>query len=223
MLFEKGKLQQLKICFLFMYADGEASASELKYLDDILAKENLSDESVEKFQAFRSQMTSKLTTGNSKTVIAEIDELLGEKTSSQGGGAQGGDIASQMSSVFNGLIMSIERAFSGDINGSRTMQAQTIWTLINLGYADSEYSEAEKAVVNHLVERWKMDPVLVDELNDTAETILALILQKEWVQSTAKTEADTNRIIQELDRNIASMFTNVETSISEANIVQEES
>lgn len=195
MFFETGKLQQLKILYLFMYADGESSLSETKYLNDILAKSNLSEESVQEFQTFCGQMTLKLSTGNSRTVIAEIDELLGEKKTS--------------------MWLSL---FSGDIDRSKTMQAQTIWTLINLGYADSEYSEAERAVVSHLVERWEMDSVLVAELNDTAETILALTLQKEWIQSTSKPYADINSIIQELDRNIASMFDNVEMSISEADI-----
>lgn len=194
MFFEAGKLQQLKICFLFMHADGESSPSETKYLNDIVSKGNLSKESLQEFQAFCGQMTLKMSTGNSKTVISEIDELLGEKR------------AGLLSFVF------------GSIDGSKTMQAQTIWTLINLGYADSEYSEPEKQVVDHLIKRWEMDPILVAEFNDTANTILALTLQKQWVQNTSKPYTDINNIIQELDRNIASMFANVETSISEADI-----
>ena len=193
---EIGKLQQLKIYFLFMYADGESSPSETKYLNDILAKSSLSKESVQEFQIFCGQMTLKLSTGNRKTIISEIDEMLGEKKSSR----------------------YAVNFYHGAIDGSKTMQAQTIWTLINLGYADSEYSEAEKAVVNHLIERWEMDPILVAELNDTAETILALASQKEWIQTTSKPYAEINSIIQELDRNIAAMFANVETSISEADI-----
>lgn len=194
MFFEAGKLQQLKICFLFMHADGESSPSETKYLNDILSKSNLSEESLQEFQAFCGQMTLKMSTGNSKTVISEIDELLGEKRSGW------------WPFMF------------GSIDGSKTMQAQTVWTLINLGYADSEYSESEKQVVNHLIERWEMDPILLAEFNDTADTILALTLQKQWVQNTSKPYTDINNIIQELDRNIASMFANVETSISEADI-----
>lgn len=194
MFFEAGKLQQLKICFLFMHADGESSPSETKYLNNIVSKGNLSKESLQEFQAFCGQMTLKMSTGNSKTVISEIDELLGEKRS--------------------GLL---SFAF-GSIDGSKTMQAQTIWTLINLGYADSEYSEPEKQVVDHLIKRWEMDQILVAEFNDTANTILALTLQKQWVQNTSKPYTDINNIIQELDRNIASMFANVETSISEADI-----
>lgn len=194
MFFEAGKLQQLKICFLFMHADGESSPSETKYLNDILSKSNLSEESLQEFQAFCGKMTLKMSTGNQKTVISEIDELLGEKRSGW------------LPFMF------------GSIDDNKIMQAQTIWTLINLGYADSEYSESEKQVVDHLVERWKIDPVLFAELNDTADTILALTLQKKWIQTTSKPYAEINNTIQELDRNIASMFANMETSISEADI-----
>lgn len=194
MLLSRKVLLQLKICFLFMHADGESSPSEMKYLNDILAKSNLSKESLQDFQAFCGQMTLKMSSGNPKTVISEIDRLLEE------------DDSDRVYSMF-GLIDEI-----------KAMQAQTIWTLINLGYADSEYSEQEKQVVNHLIERWEMDPLLVAEFNDTADTILALTLQKQWVQNTSKPYADIDNIIQELDRNITSMFANVETSISEANI-----
>lgn len=194
MLLEAAKLQQLKICFLFMHADGESSPSETKYLNDILTKSNLSEESLQEFQAFCGQMMLKMSTGNPKTVISEINELLGEKRSWW------------LPFMFN------------SIDGSKGMQAQTIWTLINLGYADNEYSEPEKQVVNHLIERWEMNPNLVAEFNDTADTILALTLQKQWAQNTSKPYTDINNIIQELDRNIASMFANVETSISEADI-----
>lgn len=194
MLLSRKVLLQLKICFLFMHADGESSPSEMKYLNDILAKNNLSKESLQDFQDFCRQMTLKMSSGNPKTVISEIDRLLEE------------DDSDRVYSMF-GLIDEI-----------KAMQAQTIWTLINLGYADSEYSEQEKQVVNHLIERWEMDPILVAEFNDTADTILALTLQKQWVQNTSKPYADIDNIIQELDRNITSMFANVETSISEANI-----
>ncbi len=99
-----------------------------------------------------------------------------------------------------------------------TMKAQTIWTLINLGYADGEYCKAEKKVVKHLVKRWEIDPVLVTEFNDTAETILALTKHKEWLQTTCRPYKGIEKTIYEIDRNIKSMFGNIEISISEAYI-----
>lgn len=189
------KLKQMKIYYLFMHADGESSLPEKHYLDDILAKSDLPTESAREFQAYCKQTASVLSAETSKSVIEKIDGILGEKSTRPRG-----------------------LSFFETLDCDKILQAQTIWTLINLGYADSEYSEAEKRVVDHLVQRWSLDPVLVAEFNDTADTILALTLQKEWVRKTARPSADIDLMIQELDQNIASMLVNVEISISEADI-----
>lgn len=193
MFFEQDKLKQLKIYYLFMHADGESSPAEKRYLNEILSKSELSEESAQEFQAFCGERALALSTETPETIIKKIDDILGEKRTG-----------------FFWPFKALDR--------DKTLQAQTIWTLINLGYADSEYSEAEKQVVNHLIQRWNTNPVLVAEFNDTADTILALTLQKEWVQKSNRQPADISRIIQELDRSIASMLANVEISISEANI-----
>lgn len=193
MVSDSEKLKQLKIYYLFMHADGESSLPEKRYLDDILAKSELSEEFAQKFQDFCREMAPALSTKTPEAVIKKIDDILGEKRT--------------------GFFW-----FFKNLDSDKTLQAQTIWTLINLGYADSEYSEEEKQVVNHLIQRWDTDPILIAEFNDTADTILALTLQKEWVQKTSRPSADVDRMVQELDRSIASMLANVETSISEAEI-----
>lgn len=190
MIFEQDKLTQLKIYYLFMHADGESSPAEKSYINEILAKSELSKESAQEFQAFCGQMVLASSTEEPQAIIEKIDDILGEKHS----------------------------WLSRALDSNKTLQAQTIWTLINLGYADSEYSEAEKQVVQHLIQHWKLDPVLVKEFNDTADTLLALTLQKGWVQGTSRPYADIHRMVQELDRSIASMLANVEISISEAEI-----
>jgi hypothetical protein len=179
----------LEIYFLFMYADGSVTPSEKQYLDEIIAKGEISSWEKEEFQAFCGRTVLKILAPTADTIIAEIDQVLGEK-----------------------------ETWRSSLDGNKAMQAQTIWTLINLGYADDEYSEPERAVVAHLVERWEMDPELVAELNDTADTILALTKQKQWIQTIPKPSAEVNRTIQELDRSIEAMFANVETIIAEADI-----
>lgn len=192
------KLKQLKIYYLFMRADGKSSLSEKRYLDDILTKSDLSDERIKEFRTFCGQVQE-----TPESVIEEIDNVLGQKPSG---------------TIVDFCCISGPFFRFRNIDRDKVMQAQTIWTLINLGYADNEYSEAEKQVVNHLVQRWEMDPALVDELNDTADTILALTQQKEWIRKTARPAADIDRMLQELDQNIKSIKANVEASISEANI-----
>ena len=57
------------------------------------------------------------------------------------------------------VIQEIDKALSGGfISGfsyDSCLQVETVWTLINLGYADQEYSESEKRVVQHLIEKWE--------------------------------------------------------------------
>lgn len=197
MLFEEDTIQQLKIYFLFMYADGKASASKRRYVDDMIKKSDLSEEGMEDIRAYCKKISRKLFFRGSRAVIAEIDALLG---------------AIDPDSLDSETDMIVD---------SEALQALTVWTLIRLGYADSEYSKEEKKVVAHLVDRWRMDSLLIAEMNDTAETILALTLQKEWVQKTYGSHMYAANILQELDRNIASMYANMETSISEAYIAQE--
>lgn len=192
-MFNSEKVRQLKIYLLFMEADGESSKTELKHLDDIVSTMNLSDTERTEFQAFLGRLSLEHLSGDSASAISEINKLLDDK--------QG--------SFF---------LFNRDLDSDKTLQTQTVWTLINLGYADGEYSDAEKAVVENLINRWEMDPILTAELNDTADTILALTREKEWVQNTAKPYKEINSIVQEIDQDIAAMFANIEITIAEAKI-----
>lgn len=62
--------------------------------------------------------------------------------------------------------------------------SRVIWNLVSLGYADTDYSEEEKKIVNYLINQWEIKPEVYQEMIDTADTILALTNQKEWVVST---------------------------------------
>lgn len=238
MLAEEEKLKQLKIYFLFMYADGKSSPSETKYLEEILAKADLSETTRRKFEDFCRVKVPEFSNGDLEFIIEEIDKaLLGEdqvnlndsRQSMLDGVEKNEEYSNQMAkcirmmkesafkmpSLLYGMLWSSPYEYLDD---DKAAQAQTIWTLINLGYADSDYSEAEKKIVKYLTEKWEVDPVLVAELDDTADALLALSRQKEWIQTTSKSRSDKNKFIEELDRSIAAMYANVEVSISEANI-----
>ena len=193
--FRRGAMQQIKICYLFLHADGSMSATEKAHFNEILSKKNLLGSEMEEFNSFRSEVSQKLSTGSAQAVISEVEKVLGEK---------------------GGLSL-----FSGTLDRHKTKQAETIWTLINLGYADDEYSQEEKKVVDYLVGRWGMDPNLIAELNDTDDTILALTIQKNWVQTTSKTQEEIDKITREIERDISTLFSNVEITISEADIEEE--
>ena len=57
--------------------------------------------------------------------------------------------------------------------------ARIVWNLINLGHADTYYSDEEKKIVKHLLEKWEINPEVYQEMVDTADTMLALTKQKE--------------------------------------------
>lgn len=181
-------LKELKIYYLYLHADGELSPKEKEMLNNIIEYEGMSGERGREFRAFCGQMVLEPLAEKPETVISAIDLVLG--------GSE----------------------FAGDFDTDKSLQADVIWTLINLGYADKEYSAAEKKVVDHLIERWEMDPILVDELNDTAETMLALTRQKDWLQTTSKPYEQIKSAIEEIDQNMDDLFSNMAVTISEANI-----
>lgn len=99
------------------------------------------------------------------------------------------------------------------------LQTKTIWTLINLGYADQEYSESEKKVIQHLIKKWKVNPIIISELTDTAETILMLTKKAEWLKTIGLSYDDTTKQLKRVEQQIQLMFENIDATISEADTI----
>lgn len=231
MFVDWSKLKQFEIYYLLIHVDGSPSLTEANYLTDILMRDNPPEVLIKAFQAFCERMSLKLSNAAPDAVIAELDYLLNGKSSSTTSKTVAaekkglpnenhlpGALAQAMIGATHLPSKSYSAANKRPFERDKATLIQTIWTLINLSYADGDYSDAEKQFVNHLVERWKMDPALVAEFTDTASTILALTLQKEWIQNTSKPYEVIQRTVQELDRSIASMADNLNVSISEADI-----
>ena len=68
------------------------------------------------------------------------------------------------------------------VNASNT--ARIIWNLVNLGYADKQFSENEKSIVSFLIKRWSLDKEVFREMIYTADTILSLEEQRKWIDNT---------------------------------------
>ena len=98
--------------------------------------------------------------------------------------------------------------------GNASNTARIIWNLINLGYADKQYSEEEKYIVSYLIKRWKVDEVIYREMVDTAETILSLEEQKEWLLKTfSSSERDKRE--KTIDIAIKKLFEDMKITIEE--------
>ena len=88
---------------------------------------------------------------------------------------------------------------------SDSTRARIIWNMVNLGYADSEYSMEEKEIVNYLLDKWSVNEEVYQEFIDTEETIASLYKYKEWIAATfpqgdvrGKKEADVENEVRML-------------------------
>lgn len=108
----------------------------------------------------------------------------------------------------------IGQRWYGELKDASSL-ARIIWNLINLGYADTFYSEEEQKIVNYLVDKWSVSPEIHQELLDTADTMLALTKQKEWIASTLS--AGTVRTGKEeyIDSQIEQLLNDVKLTIEE--------
>lgn len=115
-------------------------------------------------------------------------------------------------------ISEIVNNYYSILNKNKREQYFTVWTLINLGYADKEYTAPEKRVVDFLIEKWKIEPDITAEMFDTAETMLALTKEKEWVKKTNMSFDHISDVVKKIDEDIKRMFNNMATTIAECEI-----
>jgi uncharacterized tellurite resistance protein B-like protein len=189
-MFDDSRDTQLRIYYLYMLVDGEVTNEELKRFSTICKSMDVdSDEKKEIISSCKEAIPGP-GSDNSAEVIQEITRLLAKSRS----------------------------FIRNPINRDKITQTKVIWTLINLGYADEEYSEPEQKVVSFLADYWEMNSAVLSDMVDTAKTILALTKQKEWIKTTRKPYDTISAVIKEIDERIKRMFQNIEILISEAEI-----
>ena len=98
--------------------------------------------------------------------------------------------------------------------GNSSNTARIIWNLVNLGYADKLYSEEEKSIVSYLIQRWNVDKEVFREMIDTADTMLALEGQKEWIIKTFSSSVRDKRE-KTIDVAVEKLFNDMKISIDE--------
>ena len=99
--------------------------------------------------------------------------------------------------------------------------ARIVWNLINLGYADNVYSDKEKEIVNHLTTRWNVAPEIKREMIDTADTMLALAKQKEWIIKTFKSESERENKEKQVDTEMIKLLSDIKLTIEEITLVKQ--
>lgn len=115
------------------------------------------------------------------------------------------------------IVCGKRRYFESDEVFEASEKAQMIWLLINLAYADGEYSWPEKKVIKYLAQYWRMNDVVVKSLEDSAETLNKLYEQKAYLENL--NTADKSIIVQQLslvDQWIQSEVSHVEKTMDSA-------
>lgn len=93
--------------------------------------------------------------------------------------------------------------------------AQIIWNLVNIGYADSIYSDEEEKIVSYLVDKWSISSQVYQELVDTADTMLALTKQREWIASTFSKGGIREKKEKDVDSEIKQLLDDIKLTIEE--------
>lgn len=192
MLYETTESLMLKIYYLYMLVDGACTENELTRFHEICDAMEVTDDIKKEVIDYGNSIIDDEESNREGAVIRTINELLSESG------------------------MNSYSAYS--LNHDKKTQAKVIWTFINLGYSDNEYSKSEKTVVSYFAYTWEVENTIIKEMLDTAETILVLIRQKEWLKTTNKPYDVIHSGIANIDNKIGQLFGNIEIVISEADV-----
>lgn len=93
--------------------------------------------------------------------------------------------------------------------------AKIIWNLVNLGYADKDFSTNERKIVEYLINKWSIPKEIYIEFVDIAETILSLIQEKEWIRKTFALGSERDKKEQNIEKDIKKLKKDVDLTIEE--------
>ncbi len=100
-------------------------------------------------------------------------------------------------------------------NVDKKKLARLVWNLINLGYADENYSDDEKEIVAYIAEKNSLDKGIVREFTDIADTMLALTKQKKWADSAIENDDEKRMKKKEISREITKLSESIQVIIDE--------
>ena len=193
--------------YLFMHVDGISTKEEKERFNQICKELKVDNE----FKAKLYEMGKKLhlddSDDNSEMVISLMNAFMNSETVFKYVTANGVLVEVDLKSP---IIKSTPKLYF-----NKAEQAFMIWTMVNLGYADTSYSKAEQKIVKHLVSTWEMDKTTYNQIITFAETILSLEAHKKWVVSTNKTFEEISYIVKKCDSDIKKISKDIEIMIQE--------
>lgn len=120
--------------------------------------------------------------------------------------------------IFSGTpLQSINRLLEiGNFN--KLEIANIIWTLINLAYADGNFSDDENAVIDDIVKQHGIKEDIVEELKDCAKTLICLESKSEWIETTNKPYKEVKIVKDEIEKDEALVATMVANIVNNSRI-----
>ena len=93
-----------------------------------------------------------------------------------------------------------------------------IWTLINLAYADGNFSDDENAVIDDIAKQYGIKEDIVEELKDCAKTLICLDSKSKWIETTNKPYKEVKAVKDEIEKDEALVATMVANIINDSKI-----
>lgn len=93
-------------------------------------------------------------------------------------------------------------------------KATILWNLINLGYADTAYTNEEREVVDYLKKYWEIPDFLYQEMIDVVETCLALEEHQRWAESLESSSYKDEKLNQ-IKRDLKQIQDSIKITIAE--------
>lgn len=176
------QIEQAKLYYLYMMADGELSANEKKLFNKICKELGVDSED-------KKQIVKECGNMSTYEIYESINDLIDTPT-----------------------VPMVVAIYSQQKR--KQTQATILWNLVNLGYADANYSIEEKQIVDSCRKKWNIKESVYQEMIDVAETCLSLEKHKEWLESLDDSDYKTRKLKQ-LDKDMLFSLESIKTTISE--------
>ncbi|WP_459817945.1 hypothetical protein [Campylobacter concisus] len=120
--------------------------------------------------------------------------------------------------IFSGTPLQSINRLLGIGNFNKLEITNIIWTLINLAYADGNFSDDENTVIDDITKQYGIKEDIVEELKDCAKTLICLESKSEWIETTNKPYKEVKIVKDEIEKDEALVATMVANIINDSKI-----
>lgn len=194
------KKLMLKFAYFFLIADGKITDEENAKFDEILVS-----------------MTKDSNGDVKKSIIEECNQILSQSVDEM-------DRYEVIREEFERLLPEIsDRNGSwGDFESLFTRYQELekkdfkklLWMCVNISYADGVCSQIEERLLRFLTRRLKIDISLLLEMEDSAQTLIALEKKQFWAENSDKPYSVVKSIIEEITQDKENVIQSLELLIA---------